>query len=52
VRRCIFDLTTSHYAGWAFDGKCFTPFDDHSSGWCKECVSFSFLLSLTVERRA
>ncbi|KPV73364.1 glycosyltransferase family 4 protein [Rhodotorula graminis WP1] len=33
---CLFDLTTALYAGWAFDGRCFTPFDDLSPGWCKE----------------
>ncbi|GAA5985369.1 hypothetical protein JCM10908_006949 [Rhodotorula pacifica] len=33
---CIFDLTTKEYAGWGFNGACFTPFDDTVPGWCKQ----------------
>ncbi|GAA5869501.1 hypothetical protein JCM16303_000492 [Sporobolomyces ruberrimus] len=33
---CIFDLTTPDYAGWAFNGACFTPFNDNAAGWCKQ----------------
>lgn len=38
--RCIFDLTRKDYAGWGFNGACFTPFDDKEPGWCKQCVLF------------
>jgi hypothetical protein len=40
--RCIFDLTTPDYAGWSYNGQCFTPFDDKQQGWCKQYV---FILS-------
>ncbi|GAA5886968.1 hypothetical protein JCM6882_009401 [Rhodosporidiobolus microsporus] len=33
---CLFDLTTPEYAGWAYNGACFTPFDDENQGWCKQ----------------
>lgn len=40
--RCIFDLTTPDYAGWSYNGACFTPFNDKEQGWCKQCVFSPF----------
>ncbi|GAA5858132.1 hypothetical protein JCM8547_005665 [Rhodosporidiobolus lusitaniae] len=36
---CIFDLTTNDYAGWSYNGACFTPFDQTEQGWCKQFFS-------------
>ncbi|GAA5890091.1 hypothetical protein JCM5296_004767 [Sporobolomyces johnsonii] len=33
---CIFDLTTPEFAGWAYNGACFSPFDDSQTGWCRQ----------------
>ncbi|POY75525.1 hypothetical protein BMF94_1428 [Rhodotorula taiwanensis] len=37
---CVFDLTRADYAGWSFNGDCWTPFDEEVPLNCKKYWSF------------